>query len=237
MTLISVVMAAFMMGLLGGAHCVGMCGGIVCALCYSCDKSAQNSWKPFCYQLFYSFGRIATYTCLGAITGVVGMMLAKSIGANGGYFMRAFAAVIITFVGFYLAGWWKLISSFEIVGKKVWRYVSVITRRFIPVTSFSRAFMLGGLWGLLPCGLVYSALLYSFSAGVWWQGACVMFFFGLGTLPALLLVGSAMQSYQYFLSSWWVRQLSGLTLIVFGVASLVNMVIQGIYQHGCPNCH
>lgn len=237
MSVLSVVMAAFMMGFLGGAHCVGMCGGIVCALCYSCDKSAQNRWKPFCYQLFYSFGRIATYTCLGAITGVVGMMLAKSIGANGGYFMRALAAAIITFVGFYLAGWWKLISSFEVVGKYVWRYVSGITRRFIPVTSFSRAFMLGGLWGLLPCGLVYSALLYSFSAGAWWIGACVMFFFGLGTLPALLLVGSAMQSYQFFLSSWWVRQLSGLTLIIFGVASLINMVIQGFYQHGCPNCH
>lgn len=237
MTLLSVLMAAFMMGLLGGAHCVGMCGGIVCALCYSCDKSLQNRWKPFCYQLFYSFGRIATYTCLGAMTGVVGMMLAKSIGTNGGYFMRAFAAVIITLVGLYLAGWWKLISALEVVGKHVWRYVSVITRRFIPVTSFSRAFMLGGLWGLLPCGLVYSALLYSFSAGAWWAGACVMFFFGLGTLPALLLVGSAMQSYQYFLSSWWVRQLSGLTLIVFGIASLANMMIQGFYQHGCPNCH
>lgn len=236
-TLIPLLFTAFTMGLLGGAHCVGMCGGIVCALCYSCDKSSQRKWQPFFYQLFYSFGRITTYALLGAATGVVGMLLAKSIGANGGYYLRVFAAVLITFVGFYIAGWWKIISSLEIIGKKVWRVVNVFTRHFIPVTSFPRAFILGGLWGMLPCGLVYSALLYSLSAGTWWAGSSVMFFFGLGTLPALLLVGSAMQSYQYFLSSWWVRQFSGITLILFGIASIANIILRSASMHGCPNCH
>lgn len=235
--LLPFLFTAFMMGLLGGAHCMSMCGGIICALCYSCDKSQQRSWKPYLYQLSYSVGRIITYTILGALTGLVGMILAKSIGVYGGYFMRLFAVIIVIFVGLYIANWWKMISSLEMIGKKIWRVVNIFTRRFIPVTTFPRAFILGGLWGLLPCGLVYSALLYSFSVSTWWMGAIVMFFFGLGTLPALLLVGSAMQSYQYFLSNWWMRQLSGLTLVIFGVAAFVNLVLQGINMLGCPNCH
>lgn len=236
-TFLPVLLAAFMMGLFGGAHCISMCGGIVCALCYSCDKSLQQTWNPYFYQFSYNIGRIITYTLLGAITGLVGMVLAKSIGIYGGYILRVFAALIVIAVGFYVADWWKMISSLEFIGKKIWLLVNGVTRHFIPVTSFPRAFILGGLWGLLPCGLVYSALLYSFSVGTWWMGACVMLFFGLGTLPALLLVGSAMQSYRAILSGWWVRQLSGLILIFFGIVAIVNIILKSMNGYGCPNCH
>lgn len=234
---ILLVMSALMMGVLGGAHCVGMCGGIVCALCYSCPQKSQKSWQPFLYQLSYSFGRITTYTLLGALTGVIGVLLSRKLGSSGGYLLRYVASILIILVGFYIAGWWRLIASLEKFGKVIWQPLSKLTRYLLPVTNMKYAFALGGLWGLLPCGLVYSALLYSLSAGTWYGGASVMFFFGLGTLPALLLVGSAMQSYQHFLAKKWVKQASGLTMIVFGLGSFALLLMHHSTIQGCANCH
>tara|TARA_R110000868_G_scaffold242940_2_gene498613 strand:- start:490 stop:1224 length:735 start_codon:yes stop_codon:yes gene_type:complete len=229
--------SALMMGILGGAHCIGMCGGIVCALCYSNPTSAKKNWKPIAYQISYSLGRISTYTLLGAVAGLASIYISSNAGFNAGLILRYFSSVLIILVGLYVAGWWRIIASFEKMGHIIWRPLSKLTKYLLPVTNMRYAFLLGGLWGLLPCGLVYTALLYSMSAGNWMKGAGVMLFFGIGTLPALLLVGSTMQSYQYFLAKNWVRQLSGLTLVIFGVVSFVLLGVSHHSNYGCQSCH
>jgi sulfite exporter TauE/SafE len=234
--LLALVASAFMMGLLGGVHCIGMCGGIVCALCTSCSRQAQRRWEPLYYQLSYSLGRITMYSILGLLTGVIGVVLAQQMGSTGSAILRYLAAVLVILTGLYIGGWWQLISSFERFGKFVWRYASKLTRYLLPVRNYKQAFVLGGLWGLLPCGLVYSALLVALSSHYWLSGALVMFAFGLGTLPALLLVGSTMQSYQAFLAQKWVRRLSGLTLIVFGMLSIYFLAWMPAAMHACAHC-
>ena len=227
--------SALMMGLLGGAHCISMCGGIICSLCYSCDKAQTQAWRQLRYQLAFNLGRLMTYTLLGALTGLLGMMISHYLGASGAYFLRYLSSVMIILVCVYIAGWWQWISALEKFGKLIWRPISRFTRYLLPVTKLRYALLLGNLWGFLPCGLIYSALLFSLSANNALAGAGVMLSFGLGTLPALILVGSAMQSYQVLTNKFWVRQLSGISMIVFGLAPFVV-----ILQHASSSevkCH
>lgn len=230
------ILTAFTMGIFGGAHCIGMCGGIVCALSYSCqNKTSIKRQSPY-IQMCYSLGRITTYTLLGGITGTFGFMISKFLGSSSVYVLRYLTALFIILIGFYIAGWWMGISTLEKAGRKIWQPLSRFTQYLLPVTTLKRAFALGSLWGLLPCGLVYSALLYTLSVDNWIVGTLIMFAFGLGTLPAMLLVGAAMQSYRYFLQQRMVRVLSGVTMIAFGVVSLGLLVMHSSLLHG-GSCH
>lgn len=224
------IMPAFMMGLLGGAHCIGMCGGVVCALSASC-KGQRHSL--FSFQLLYSMGRITTYTMLGAASGFAGVIIAQRMGTSGAMVLRYTSSVLMILAGLYVGGWWRVISSFEKVGQYIWQPLSQYTRYLLPVTSFKQAFLLGSLWGLLPCGMVYSALLFSLSTQQWQTSALVMMVFGMGTLPALLLVGSAMQGYQKFLSAAVVKNVSGVILILFGVVSVYLLMSHHPVMHCC----
>ena len=226
------IVPSFLMGLMGGAHCIGMCGGIVCALTHSCQSKSRRHFSAFGYQLAYSVGRITTYSLLGAFTGFAGVVMAERAGSSGATILRYTSAILIILSGFYVAGWWRYTDILERAGKIFWQPLSRLTRYFVPVTSLPQAYLLGGLWGLLPCGMVYSALLFSLSAHQVAGGALVMLAFGLGTLPALLLVGSVMKSYQHLLANQWVRTLSGLTLMVLGLLAFWLV----IPTHGCAHC-
>lgn len=222
------LLTAFMMGLLGGVHCVGMCGGFVCALNYS--HTQHQARTQFFYQLLYSLGRITTYTLLGAIMGLLGMALQMGVG---GLILRTMTAVMMVMIGLSIAGWSQIITKLDAFGAIIWQPVSHITRYFMAHRTPRMAFALGSIWGLLPCGLVYSALVYSLSTGSWLGSAASMFSFGLGTLPALLLMGSAMQSYQHFLQNTWTKQFFGILLIVLGLLTMALLYWPMKMGHHC----
>lgn len=209
------VSTAFMIGLLGGVHCIGMCGGFACALNYAhADRQPRSQ---ILYQVLYSLGRVSTYTLLGAVMGLFGTALQMGFG---GLILRSMTAVLMILIGISIAGGWQVIRKIDALGMIVWQPISQLTRQLIPAKTPGMALMLGSVWGLLPCGLVYSALLYSLSSGNWLTSAALMLSFGLGTLPALLLVGTAMQSYQLFLQQAWFKRLAGLTLVGFGLLTI-----------------
>jgi uncharacterized protein len=135
-------------------------------------------------------GRILSYACAGAIAGALG---AASLGLEGQVPMRLMlyllANLMLIALGFYLLGVTKALAFTERAGQSLWRRVQPLTRRFLPARTIGQAFPLGMLWGWLPCGLVYSALASSLSAGSAERGAALMLAFGLGTLPNLLLAG------------------------------------------------
>jgi sulfite exporter TauE/SafE len=215
--------SAFIMGLLGSVHCIGMCGGIVCAFTNACSTKKTTNKDLFYFQLTYSMGRLLTYALLGAMIGLFGMMTIQHFGSHYGLFLRYLTSILMILVGFYLAGWTRVISSLESIGQYLWKPMSKLTSYLLPIKHLYSAFALGSLWGLLPCGLVYSALFYSLTTGSPALAASTMFCFGLGTLPALLLVGSAMQRYHLFLSQQWLKYLSGLTMIGFGLSSFIML--------------
>lgn len=209
--------ALFLVGLLGGTHCVGMCGGIVGAL----SMGGGGRWS---LHLAYNGGRILSYALAGALAGALG---AASLGLAGQTTARlvlyVFANLMLIALGLYLLGITGALAVTEKAGQRLWRRIQPLTRRFLPARTVAQAFPLGLLWGWLPCGLVYSALANALSAGSAWHGAGLMLAFGLGTLPNLLLAGIVLARFNQFVKKAWVRRISGILVLGFGVYGLFGV--------------
>ena len=184
-----------LIGLASALHCFGMCGGIVGALTLCLPEPARSrpgAALPF--LLAYNGGRIAAYVAAGALAGALGGAGSEAVEARwgaevGGLARRALASAVLVTVGLHLAGWLPGLNALERLGAPLWRRISPLTRRLLPVASPGRALLYGLLWGWLPCGVVYSALLAAAVRGGAAEGALFMLLFGLGTLPALLAMG------------------------------------------------
>ena len=214
--------AAFLVGLLGGVHCVGMCGGIVGALCLglqpAADKSSPQSTRvALPYLLSYNAGRITSYTLAGILMGGIGWLGSHLFDIYAlQQILEIFAALFMLALGLYIAGWWRVLANVERLGGKViWRWLEPIGRRFMPVTSYRQAFSLGLVWGWLPCGLVYSVIIWTISTQSPLEGGLLMLSFGLGTLPNLLLMGVFASTLNQFIQQPWVRQVAGIMIMFF----------------------
>ncbi len=219
-----VPLTAFVLGLLGGVHCLGMCGGIVGTLTFGLPESRRSGLKLLSYQLAYNLGRIFSYTLAGSIAGGLGVLLAGILPVRQAQSLLILvAAVFMMLMGLYIAGWWNILALLEKAGGGLWRRVEPLGRKMIPVTSAPQAFVLGLVWGWLPCGLVYSALVWSISAGSALDGALLMAAFGLGTLPNLMLIGAAAGWLGRHMKTPNLRYIAGGLIIAYGVYMLVTL--------------
>lgn len=214
----SAFIALFLVGLLGGTHCVGMCGGIVGAL----SMGGPARWS---LHLAYNGGRILSYATAGAIAGALG---AAGMGLEGQVSIRlvlyGLANLMLVALGLYLIGLTRTLALTERLGQHLWRHIQPLSRRFLPARSMAQAFPLGLLWGWLPCGLVYSALATALTAGSAQRGALLMLAFGLGTLPNLLLAGIILARLNEFIRRPAVRLISGLLVLGFGVYGFFGLM-------------
>ena len=209
-------LALFLIGLLGGTHCIGMCGGIVGAL------SMGSGSRPLLH-LAYNFGRIVSYGAAGAIAGAVGgagLALSGQLPLRIALFVAANLMLIA--LGLYLTGFTRLLAPIERVGHVLWRRIQPATRRFLPARSVKQALPLGMLWGFIPCGLTYSILATALVTGSGARGAGLMLAFGLGTLPNLLLVGMLFKRFRDFTRNRKVRIASGVLVLGFGLFGLYH---------------
>jgi len=213
---------ALLVGLLGGVHCVGMCGGIVGTLTLGLPVDVRsNLARSASYQLAYNLGRLAGYAVAGALMGGVGRMAVEFMAFE--FAQRALyvlAAVFMILLGLYLGGWWSGLARLERVGAVLWRRVEPIGRRLLPIRSGIQAMSVGFIWAWIPCGLVYSALIWSVSAGGAAEGAMLMLAFGLGTLPTLMGLGMLAGAAARFGEMSRVRQVAGGLVLCFGVYAL-----------------
>lgn len=223
------ITAAFIIGLLGGTHCVGMCGGIVGALSAGLSTQARASKvRLLVNQLAYNLGRIGSYVGAGVVVGILGRQ-ATTFGLLEGFPLgRIIAGIVMILMGLYLGGWWHALQVLERLGARLWKRLEPFGRRFIPVRHPGQALLLGLVWGWLPCGLVYSALALAWVGGSGGQGAAVMLAFGLGTLPTLLTLGVSFEVLGRWVRDVRVRRLAGVLVILLGLAML--LAIAG--QHG-----
>lgn len=213
--------AAFLVGLLGGGHCVGMCGGIVGAV----TVTLPGSRPKFPFLVSYNLGRIGSYVLAGALAGAVGA---------SGFFLQhvlpiekvlyGLASMMLVLLGLYLSGIWRVLARLEVLGGRLWQHIQPFSRRFLPVKTLPQSFLLGTIWGWLPCGLVYSVLVAAIATASPLQGGFLMLAFGLGTLPTLLAMGMTAVRLKAFLQNLWFRRLSGLLITGFGVMGLFSLV-------------
>jgi len=200
-------LTAWLLGLMGSVHCMGMCGGIVGAL-------SVNGPKPV-LQLGYHMGRIFTYGLLGFVVGVVGLWLSETHDSVG-FVLRTISGVLLILMGLYLAGQTQTLVWIERAGSGIWQRLQPLSKGLIPTRSLKQAIPLGMIWGFLPCGLVYSTLSWALVAADPVKSAGLMMVFGLGNLPALFSFALLTQHLTKLKSKTWVKILSGTFVVGFG---------------------
>ncbi|MFP5404282.1 MAG: sulfite exporter TauE/SafE family protein [Gammaproteobacteria bacterium] len=210
------LVTALLAGLLGGVHCVGMCGGIVAAFSFRAD----GTHPPYRLHLAYNLGRITSYAIFGALAGALGASLKLTGFLPAQTLLYVLAQVVMILLGLYLAGFNQWVLVFERAGGALWRLVKPLFQKLLPVKTLPQALLAGMAWGWLPCGLVYSVLVSALAAGSAPSGAALMLAFGLGTLPNLLGMGLFARQIQPFMQRLWVRRAAGLTVAGFGVWGL-----------------
>ena len=211
--------AAFLIGLLGGVHCVGMCGGIVGAL----TMQAPCRHPGWSLHLAYSAGRIASYAAAGALIGMIGgagLMFNQVLPVQ--LLLYVLANLVLISLGLYLAGLGSQLVRLEALGARLWRRVQPYSAKLLPADTAGKALALGALWGWLPCGLVYGMLASALVSGGAGSGAAVMLAFGLGTLPNLLLAGMLFKRLRDITSDRRVRLAAGALVAGFGVVGLIR---------------
>ncbi len=235
----SILLPAFLLGFMGSTHCLGMCGGISAAL------GAANERRAFSLSLAYNLGRVLTYTLLGAIVGGMAQSLSQpllQLLPQSVRWLRTFAGLMVIAMGFYVAGWWRGLAYLETIGGYVWRYVQPLTKNLLPPRRASAALLLGGLWGLLPCGLVYSSLTWAALNADAAHGALWMAAFGAGTLPAMLATTHGGNYLRNWKQRPALRNAAALILIAAGIVAAVmpwQHALHGhtaqVHQHGAAS--
>lgn len=235
------VASAFLMGLFGGAHCVAMCGGVVGVLCGAAPKSEQKKLAQAPYWAAYNGGRVAAYSLLGLLFGSLGTLSTGVFPLDSVRLaLRGVAAVCMLAVGLHLAGLPSMVKVLESVGTPIWRKLGPVTQKLLPLRTPWHALGVGGLWGLMPCGLLYGALALAASAESPVLGAETMLAFGLGTLPVMLTVSALAGGVARFTARAWVRRVAGAVVLAFGLWSSAGVAAQtgvgaslGLHSHSC----
>jgi sulfite exporter TauE/SafE len=209
--------AALVAGFFGSAHCLGMCGGI--AGLYAVRLEIASLSRRVGLGLAYNTGRILSYAVLGFVVAGISRTAAGVIPVLAGP-IRLLAGLLIVLVGVQIAFNLRILDVLERGGAAVWQRIAPSARGLLPVTSAPQALALGLLWGWLPCGLVYSALLLAATSGEALDGALVMIAFGIGTLPAMLLTGLGAAKLQALMTRTWARRGAGLVVIVMGLVTM-----------------
>lgn len=221
------ILGAFVIGFLGSTHCLGMCGGLTVALGMGGPKSNRA------YLFTYNAGRILTYGIIGGVAGFFGEQVVASL-PQAGLFLRTLAGALLIAMGLYINQWWMGLTLLEKVGARLWKKIQPLSKFMIPVKTHRQALQLGLLWGLLPCGLVYSTLSWALATAQWQQSALFMMAFGLGTLPAMLSIGFLSQKFLSRLREKRVRVYAGLTIILMGIITIIvpwQHAMDGQHKH------
>ncbi|WP_231875596.1 MULTISPECIES: sulfite exporter TauE/SafE family protein [unclassified Oleiphilus] len=217
-----ILISAFMLGFLGSAHCLGMCGGLASALGLHTSSSNKAS-----FLLSYNLGRVISYCIAGLIVGSLGFWLSKQLAALE--VLRYLAATMLILMGLYLGQWFNGILWAEKLGSKLWPLIQPLSKRFMPIKSIKDALVVGMVWGWLPCGLVYSALIWASLEASIFGSALIMLAFGLGTLPSMLSSGLLAQKLSATIRKRWFRSSAGAMMTLFGLWSL-PVIQKTVYQ-------
>lgn len=171
------MLAAFITGLVGSLHCLGMCGPIALSL----PSGEQKGWSYFSGRVLYNFGRLLTYSILGGLVALLGV--AASLFDAQRYFSLGLGGVLILLALVHFGLFGKRSQVADNFLNRAWRRGM---GRVMRIRGAGGMFVLGLMNGILPCGLVYAGLFLAANSGTAWEGSLKMASFGLGTMPLML---------------------------------------------------
>lgn len=218
------LLTAFLIGLFGSFHCFGMCGGLITALSL---KLIENKKKIYFYQFVYNLGRILSYCIIGFLVSVCGVFIFDFFKINVAFLFNVFFSLIIIFFGLRLLNVFSFIFIFfEKISYDFFNLFYNKLFKFSFLSSPYKEFLIGMVWGNMPCGLVYSALSIAFISGSLLKSALMMLFFGLGTLPAIIFTSSFYSKIIILKKNNLIIKLIGCCTIIYGVYFLSNFLIK-----------
>ena len=177
------IYAAFIMGLIGSMHCLGMCGPIAFAL----PVRTNQVWLKVFKYLMYNAGRLFVYAILGLLAGTIGKGFALA-GLQQALSIATGFVIILSVCTMLPVFRWSFLQSFS---TRLKSRLAALFQRYFKSTRWYSLIILGMLNGLLPCGMVYGALMGAAAAGSTISGSMFMVAFGLGTVPVMMSVSMA----------------------------------------------
>lgn len=213
------LVAAFILGLLGSLHCVGMCGPI--ALMLPVDRS--SNLKRAVQTASYHIGRITAYSLIGLVLGIVG----KSFSIFGLQQQLSIALGVLMILVVILPQKpfqkFKITAFFHKFISKIKQNLGVSLKKKTADTFLT----IGFLNGFLPCGLIYIAVFASIATGSLWESSLYMVFFGLGTVP-LMSVAVYASSFLKSIKRRQIQKIIPIFVVIIGVLFILRGMGLGI---------
>jgi sulfite exporter TauE/SafE len=217
----------FAAGLIGSFHCVGMCGGFPIAVTsFSTTKKTRIPKN----QILYNSGRVFTYTFLGATAGYLGLSL-REIEPFLGWqaTISTVMGVLMVVVGLQILG---ILGEKTLPGFNLYySFLKKAIASFIKQKGLGASFYLGLFNGFLPCPLIYAFLFKAAASGSPEKGATIMLSFGLGTIPAMFLIGIFGRIASLKLQGS-ISRASGFIVVMFGVFTIIRGFLPYFFKFG-----
>jgi sulfite exporter TauE/SafE len=223
--------AGWAAGLAGSVHCFVMCGGMAAALGLRARAAAAHASGVVLQTLLQQSGRLLGYTTVGALVG--GLSQGASAFAplrRAEMPLRVAAALVTLLVALRVLSGRNWLAGLERLGSRLWRRLQPLAQRATRGGRWYHTLLLGLLWGWLPCGMVYSALLLAATSGSSVVGGGVMLSFGLGTLPALLVSSLLTAQLPKISARPTLRTVSGVLLVILAVWMLLPQFALGAHH-------
>ena len=226
----ALLVAALFMGFFGSPHCLGMCGGLVTAFGLSMKDVSPAKRRGLVAT--YHLGRLLSYASLGLMAGLIGTTVLEPL-MKGNSTPRILLGLVLVFVGMTMLGL-PFLNKLERLGMRFWQVLAPLRKKVFPLNTFPRALAAGLLWGFLPCGLVYGALLIAVVAHDPLSGAALMFVFGLGTVPMLVATHETVSWLRDKIGRLRLRQMNGVIMVLSGMAVIfIPMIMMKMHSgHG-----
>lgn len=221
------VALAFFGGLLGSAHCIGMCG----AFALSVGAGGRGWFENALRQCVYTLGRMFTYGCAGLTAAFLGSQMQRQlpqwIPAQAG--LSLFAGVILTVQGLAMLG----LPLFRWRGRRAVASCGAASafRTILTSPSLSTVFLAGVATGFLPCALIYAYLALAARSGNLLTGTLVMVAMGAGTAPLMILSGLSVSSLR-LTTRQQILKVAAVLVLATGVTSMVR---GAAYWHDAPD--
>ncbi len=213
---------AIMLGVLGSGHCVAMCGGLMTAINMQQQGMMRSVEKNMQHNLLLNLGRISSYILLGVAVAAAAISFQHYIRLPyWGEVMRLLLVIAMLIIGIQLIWQRSPLAFFEKIAKKFWTKLNIPFHILLPARTLRASYLLGLLWGLVPCGLVYSLLLLAMASHNLQQSALIMLAFGLGSLPAMFITGMAAIKVSQYMHLFKLREAAGVLSISVALWTLM----------------
>ncbi|RMF25174.1 MAG: sulfite exporter TauE/SafE family protein [Cyanobacteria bacterium J083] len=224
------VLLIALLGFLGSfGHCASMCGTLTVAfsLSQSSQLKASNWQSNFFFHLLLNLGRIGSYSLVGGLLGSLGSIIIASgqltgIGSNFRQIIAIFTGILLIWLGLsqIIPQLFPKLPLIHPIQGKIHQSLSFYLTKLSFKSQCWTPLILGSLWGLFPCGFLYTAQIKAAETGSFWLGSLMMLAFGIGTMPMMLGVGistsylSADRRSQLFRLGSWVTLLIGILTLL-----------------------